>query len=68
MNRQFTPEEWETIRKGDEGEAEVTTEESQLRMFYRHWCLKESFIKADGQGLSWNLLRLNFVVRQTFFK
>ncbi len=55
MRRQFTPREWEAIRVGEE-------EEQQLRTFYRHWCLKESFVKADGGGLGWNLQRLNFVV------
>ena len=28
--------------------------------FYRFWCLKESFVKAEGSGLGWNLQRLSF--------
>ncbi len=53
MRRQFTSAEWEQIRR----------EEEQLKTFYRHWCLKESFVKADGRGLNWELQRLSFQVR-----
>ena len=34
--------------------------DSQLATFYRFWALKESFVKAEGSGLSWNLQRLRF--------
>ena len=35
---------------------------SQLATFYRFWALKESFVKAEGSGLAWNLQRLRFKV------
>ncbi|KAM8975984.1 L-aminoadipate-semialdehyde dehydrogenase-phosphopantetheinyl transferase [Pelodytes ibericus] len=53
MNRQFTDKEWCTIKSLD-------NEWSQLDMFYRHWALKESFIKAIGVGLGFNLQRIEF--------
>ncbi|XP_043547761.1 L-aminoadipate-semialdehyde dehydrogenase-phosphopantetheinyl transferase isoform X1 [Chiloscyllium plagiosum] len=53
MNRQFTDYEWKTIKMaGDEW--------AQLDMFYRHWALKESFIKAIGIGVGFNLQRIEF--------
>ncbi|XP_051882641.1 L-aminoadipate-semialdehyde dehydrogenase-phosphopantetheinyl transferase [Pristis pectinata] len=55
MNRQFTDLEWNTINMaGDEW--------SQLDMFYRHWALKESFIKAVGVGVAFDLQRIEFHV------
>ena len=59
MRRQFTSAEWETI--GEIGGRNDL--QNQLRMFYRFWCLKESFVKADGKGLNWDLQRINFKVR-----
>ena len=50
MKRKFTAEEWSQI--GDD-----------LRTFYRFWCLKESFVKAEGSGLSWDLQRISFDVK-----
>uniref|UniRef100_UPI00398F0D13 L-aminoadipate-semialdehyde dehydrogenase-phosphopantetheinyl transferase isoform X2 n=1 Tax=Pristiophorus japonicus TaxID=55135 RepID=UPI00398F0D13 len=53
MNRQFTDHEWNTINMaGDEW--------AQLDMFYRYWALKESFIKAVGVGVAFNLQRIEF--------
>jgi len=58
MKRQFTTKEWDQIRKlpseYDEGLSET------MKCFYRFWCLKESFVKAEGTGLAWNLQRLSF--------
>ena len=58
MKRQFTDKEWAQIRKipseYDEGLCET------MKTFYRFWCLKESFVKAEGSGLGWNLQRLSF--------
>ncbi|XP_069747326.1 L-aminoadipate-semialdehyde dehydrogenase-phosphopantetheinyl transferase [Narcine bancroftii] len=55
MNRQFTDYEWNTINMaGDEW--------AQLDMFYRHWALKESFIKAVGVGVAFDLQRIEFHV------
>ncbi|XP_057694494.1 L-aminoadipate-semialdehyde dehydrogenase-phosphopantetheinyl transferase isoform X2 [Corythoichthys intestinalis] len=53
MTRQFTPHEWRVIQSAG-------SERQQLAMFYRHWALKESFIKAIGTGLGFNLQRLEF--------
>ncbi|XP_067889846.1 L-aminoadipate-semialdehyde dehydrogenase-phosphopantetheinyl transferase isoform X2 [Heterodontus francisci] len=53
MNRQFTDHEWNAISMaGDEW--------AQLDMFYRHWALKESFLKAVGVGVGFNLQRIEF--------
>uniref|UniRef100_A0A673KXP0 L-aminoadipate-semialdehyde dehydrogenase-phosphopantetheinyl transferase n=1 Tax=Sinocyclocheilus rhinocerous TaxID=307959 RepID=A0A673KXP0_9TELE len=53
MNRQFTYLEWMNIRKAG-------SDWDQLDMFYRHWALKESFIKAIGTGLGFDLQRVEF--------
>lgn len=53
MNRQFTDLEWTNIRTAG-------SDWDQLHMFYRHWALKESFIKAIGTGLGFNLQRAEF--------
>jgi 4'-phosphopantetheinyl transferase len=55
MKRQFTDREWEIINAGHDNV-------KKMRTFYRLWCLKESFIKAKGTGLNWNLQRLNFEI------
>ncbi|XP_056330444.1 L-aminoadipate-semialdehyde dehydrogenase-phosphopantetheinyl transferase [Danio aesculapii] len=53
MNRQFTEMEWTNIRMAG-------SDWDQLHMFYRHWALKESFIKAIGTGLGFDLQRAEF--------
>ncbi|XP_054458551.1 L-aminoadipate-semialdehyde dehydrogenase-phosphopantetheinyl transferase [Anoplopoma fimbria] len=53
MTRQFTVYEWSVIQSGG-------LEHQQLAAFYRHWALKESFIKAIGTGLGFNLQRVEF--------
>uniref|UniRef100_A0A3B4ADA3 L-aminoadipate-semialdehyde dehydrogenase-phosphopantetheinyl transferase n=1 Tax=Periophthalmus magnuspinnatus TaxID=409849 RepID=A0A3B4ADA3_9GOBI len=53
MTRQFTPYEWSIIQSAG-------SEHQQLAAFYRHWALKESFIKAIGTGLGFNLQRVEF--------
>ncbi|XP_015268373.1 PREDICTED: L-aminoadipate-semialdehyde dehydrogenase-phosphopantetheinyl transferase isoform X1 [Gekko japonicus] len=55
MNRQFTEEEWRTITS-------MPNEWLQLDMFHRHWALKESFIKAIGVGIGFDLQRIEFNV------
>ena len=57
MKRQFTDMEWEAIR-GDDG----NTEAEQLARFFRHWALKESYVKAVGTGLNIDLRTLNFTL------
>lgn len=56
MRRQFTFREWGHIRQGNR--------KDQLLNFYRHWCLKESYVKAVGVGIGMNLLSLDFNVSQ----
>ncbi|KAM3875267.1 L-aminoadipate-semialdehyde dehydrogenase-phosphopantetheinyl transferase [Diretmus argenteus] len=53
MTRQFTGYEWSVIQSAG-------SERQQLAAFYRHWALKESFIKAIGTGLGFNLQRVEF--------
>ncbi|XP_063161902.1 L-aminoadipate-semialdehyde dehydrogenase-phosphopantetheinyl transferase isoform X2 [Candoia aspera] len=55
MKRQFTEEEWGVIKS-------MKNEWLQLDMFYRHWALKESFIKAIGIGIGFDLQRIEFNV------
>ncbi|KAK1786090.1 hypothetical protein P4O66_017825 [Electrophorus voltai] len=55
MTRQFTELEWSRIQSAG-------SSWDQLDMFYRHWTLKESFIKAIGTGLGFNLQRVEFHV------
>lgn len=53
MTRQFTEYEWSVVQSSG-------SEHQKLAAFYRHWVLKESFIKAIGTGLSFNLQRVEF--------
>mmetsp|Transcript_16610 Transcript_16610/g.19901 ORF Transcript_16610/g.19901 Transcript_16610/m.19901 type:complete len:264 (+) Transcript_16610:407-1198(+) len=53
MKSSFTDDEWLTIKAEDE-------EEKRLKEFYRHWSLKESYIKAIGLGLGFELRRGSF--------
>ncbi|KAL4657339.1 L-aminoadipate-semialdehyde dehydrogenase-phosphopantetheinyl transferase [Arapaima gigas] len=55
MKRQFTDHEWGVIKGAG-------SEWTQLDMFHRHWTLKESFIKAIGIGVGFDLHRLEFHV------
>ena len=43
MTRQFTESEWQAIRA-------PASEQQQLFNFYRHWCLKESYVKTIGSS------------------
>ncbi|XP_070762471.1 L-aminoadipate-semialdehyde dehydrogenase-phosphopantetheinyl transferase [Enoplosus armatus] len=53
MTRQFTAYEWSVVQSAG-------SEHQQLAAFHRHWALKESFIKAIGTGLGFNLQRVEF--------
>uniref|UniRef100_A0A8C0F3K8 L-aminoadipate-semialdehyde dehydrogenase-phosphopantetheinyl transferase n=1 Tax=Bubo bubo TaxID=30461 RepID=A0A8C0F3K8_BUBBB len=55
MERQFTETEWCVIKS-------MSNEWMQLDMFHRHWALKESFLKAIGVGIGFNLQRIEFNV------
>ena len=54
MKRQFTTEEWSQICSKN---AKLS---DQAANFFRFWTLKESFVKAIGHGLGFNLQRLSF--------
>jgi len=55
LKDQFTSVEYKQIQKGiEQGEMEGWTE------FYRHWCAKESYIKALGIGLGFEPKRIGF--------
>lgn len=55
MNRTFTPNEWTYIWGR-------STERAQSEAFMRHWCLKESYVKSIGIGVTMNLQRIDFTV------
>lgn len=61
MYRQFAVGEWETIKR-------EVDEKSQLAMYYRHWCLKESYVKALGVGITINLQKLCFKINTKHLK
>lgn len=56
MNRQFSKHEWATIRS-------YATEMQQVACFYRMWCLKESYVKNTGMGISIPLDLISFSVQ-----
>ena len=49
----FTPHEWASIKGAPD-------EHTQLMQFYRHWTMKEAYIKAVGVGLQHELQRIEF--------
>lgn len=53
MSRSFSSQEWDTIKNDN----------NPLSMFYRHWCLKESYLKAVGIGITINLQEVSFNVK-----
>ncbi|XP_019886643.2 L-aminoadipate-semialdehyde dehydrogenase-phosphopantetheinyl transferase [Ooceraea biroi] len=55
MDRNFSAAEWREI-KGSSGKPEA----EQLSMFYRHWALKESYVKALGVGITVDLRKIDF--------
>nr|XP_039265020.1 L-aminoadipate-semialdehyde dehydrogenase-phosphopantetheinyl transferase-like [Styela clava] len=55
MTRNFTEREWGCIKQ-------QVDDDTKMKMFYRHWCLKESFVKAVGKGIGYSLQKLSFEV------
>lgn len=53
MHRTFTPCEWRFIKSRSD-------EQQQAMAFMRHWCLKESYVKNIGVGISINLQSIDF--------
>lgn len=59
MRKQFTDQEWLAIRGGF-----ADSSEKKLERFFRHWTLKESYVKTVGTGLNIDLRTLNFKVEE----
>ena len=61
---QFAPAEWDAIHApgGGGGGGDDERERARFARFYRFWALKESYIKAHGEGLGHALDRLVFRV------
>ncbi|XP_054154902.1 L-aminoadipate-semialdehyde dehydrogenase-phosphopantetheinyl transferase-like [Oppia nitens] len=57
MNRQFSGSEWQFINSC------LSDDRQRLSRFIRLWTLKEAFVKADGQGIAFNLKRISFDCR-----
>jgi len=57
---QFTDDEWAQI-KSTNAECD-NRQKRQLSTFFRLWCLKESYIKAQGTGLGIDLRTLSFQI------
>lgn len=55
MRRQFTKQEWQSITHDP-------SDTVKLERFYRHWCLKESILKAVGVGVTFQLQDISFCV------
>lgn len=55
MKRQFSMSEWENISS--------YSQQQQLTAFYRHWCLKESYVKNIGVGITVDLQKISFAVK-----
>ncbi|CAH0729116.1 unnamed protein product, partial [Brenthis ino] len=56
MNRQFSSFEWAKIRS-------YSSELEQVASFYRMWCLKESYVKNIGLGVTIPLVDISFCVK-----
>jgi 4'-phosphopantetheinyl transferase len=61
----FGPNEWSQIyAKKSSSTTNTTNSSSCLENFYRFWSLKESYIKAIGIGLGFDLLRVQFQLEE----
>lgn len=57
MNKNFSDEEWTNIKKH-------SMERDQLKAFMRHWCLKESYVKNIGVGITIDLRKISFEITE----
>lgn len=55
MHRNFTANEWKCIRSNSD-------EMGQTQAFMRHWCLKESYVKNVGVGITMDLQKIDFMI------
>jgi phosphopantetheine--protein transferase-like protein len=55
MTRNFSDNEWAHMKSFD-------TNYDKLHAFMRNWCLKESYVKTIGTGITLNLQKLDFVI------
>ncbi|XP_055840614.1 L-aminoadipate-semialdehyde dehydrogenase-phosphopantetheinyl transferase [Episyrphus balteatus] len=58
MTRNFSASEWRYINR-----THHTTEQAKLKAFIRNWCLKESFVKNIGVGISIDLQKISFAIQ-----
>lgn len=56
MNRTFSKHEWSTV-------SSFPTEMEQIACFYRLWCLKESYVKNIGLGITIPLNEISFCLK-----
>jgi phosphopantetheine--protein transferase-like protein len=56
MNRNFSNDEWVNINR-------TTKDRDRLKTFMRHWCLKESYVKNMGTGITVDLRQISFRIR-----
>lgn len=56
MRRQFSDEEWKAVYS-------FSTEMEQIACFYRLWCLKESYVKNVGVGITIPLQEISFSIK-----
>lgn len=56
MNRKFANSEWRFISQPH------FNQQQQLKAFMRHWCLKESYVKELGVGITVDLQKIAFTV------
>lgn len=54
MKKQFSDDEWKYIRMAD------LSNENKLARFIRLWSLKESYVKAEGSGITFPLSKISF--------
>jgi len=63
MNTNFSAAEWMEIKGSPE-----KSETEQASMFYRHWALKESYVKALGVGITVDLRKIAFQTNSVLSK
>jgi phosphopantetheine--protein transferase-like protein len=55
MTRNFSADEWTQIKSNN-------SNVGKLEAFMRNWCLKESYVKNIGTGITVDLSKLNFII------